>query len=45
MQFNVNNGVVKMLEIIANHKSLQVLIALFILLHELPDLIAAIRWW
>lgn len=45
MQFNVNDSVVKMLEIIANNKSLQVLIALIVLLHELPDLITAIRWW
>ena len=45
MQFNVNESVVKMLEIIANNKSLQALILLIVLLVKLPDLITAIRWW
>lgn len=45
MQFNVNDSVVKMLEVIANNKSLQVLIGLIVFLVILPDLVAAARWW
>lgn len=52
MNFNVNHGVVKMLELIDKSDTLiyklaviarALIVAIFI--YQLPDIITAIRWW
>lgn len=39
MQFNVNEGVVKMLEVLAVHTNLQALLILMLVIFKLPALI------
>ena len=39
MQFNVNEGIVKMLEVLAGHTNLQVLLILTLVILKLPALI------
>lgn len=43
MQFNVNEGVVKMLEVLASNKSLQLFIIVVTVLIRLPEIIAALK--
>ena len=45
MQFKVNYGVVKMIEILSKSKSLQIIFLAAILILKLADIITAIRWW
>jgi len=42
MQFNVNDGVVKMLEILANSRALQILIVILALIIQLPAILRSI---
>ena len=42
MQFNVNDSVVKMLELIAQCRPLQALIVLITLIVQLPDILRAL---
>ncbi|SJM96025.1 hypothetical protein CRENPOLYSF1_830018 [Crenothrix polyspora] len=52
MNFNVNHGVVKMLELIDKSDTLiwkliglALVLSVAIFTYRLPDLITAIRWW
>lgn len=42
MQFNVNESVVKMIEILANNKSLQILIVVLAVIVRMPEIITAL---
>lgn len=42
MQFNVNEGVVKMLEVLAEHINLQILLILTVVIIKLPALVSEV---
>ena len=42
MQFNVNESVVKMLEVLARHKSIQILIIAVVAIIKLPEILMAL---